>query len=85
MRTRSSTEILSASFRDIRSKKGHVIRWSPVLCKSCEVCVAFCPADVLSLDDSLKVYPSHPDACTGCRLCEYLCPDFAVEVDRAAR
>jgi len=50
-------------------------------CKGCEICVAFCPKGVLSMDkDKAKV--QNPDACTGCQLCEIYCPDFAIKVNQ---
>ena len=76
---------VTESFRRLITADGHEIRWSPLLCKSCQLCVSFCPRGVLALDDDLAVIPINPDACTGCRLCEQLCPDFAIEVDRGAR
>lgn len=55
----------------------HVIRerW----CKGCNICVAFCPKQVLTLRNG-KVFAERPDQCIGCRLCELRCPDFAIEV-----
>jgi len=55
----------------------HVIRerW----CKGCNICVAFCPKQVLVLKNG-KVYPEHPELCIGCRMCELRCPDFAIEI-----
>ena len=49
-------------------------------CKRCGICVAFCPAEVLSQDASGKVQVKDPDRCTGCQLCELRCPDFAIHV-----
>jgi indolepyruvate ferredoxin oxidoreductase beta subunit len=49
-------------------------------CKSCDICVRFCPEACLALDAEEKVIAVAPDACTGCRLCELLCPDFAIEI-----
>jgi len=50
-------------------------RW----CKGCNICVAFCPRQVLALRNG-KVFPEKPDQCIGCRMCELRCPDFAIEV-----
>ena len=49
-------------------------------CKRCGICVAFCPAKVLSQDNAGTVCIKDPDLCTGCQLCELRCPDFAIHV-----
>jgi indolepyruvate ferredoxin oxidoreductase beta subunit len=49
-------------------------------CKSCDICVEFCPERCLRLDAERIVELSDPAKCTGCRLCEWLCPDFAIRV-----
>ncbi len=51
-------------------------------CKSCSICVAFCPTDALTADGVGAPHFSHPEKCTGCGLCEMMCPDFAIEVVR---
>jgi 2-oxoglutarate ferredoxin oxidoreductase subunit delta len=48
-------------------------------CKGCDVCVAFCPKDVLELK-ATKAVVKNLDACTACNICELLCPDFAIKV-----
>lgn len=48
-------------------------------CKGCEICVAFCPKNVLAMENG-KAKVINPDACTGCLLCEIYCPDFALKV-----
>jgi len=49
-------------------------------CKSCEICVKFCPERCLGLNAERVVELTQPDKCTGCRLCELLCPDFVIRV-----
>ena len=55
------------------------IRIKQEWCKSCEICVEFCPRNVLKMG---KFYPEVVDLerCTSCKLCELLCPDFAISV-----
>ena len=55
----------------------HVIqeRW----CKGCDICVAFCPKNVLALENG-KAVAVKPDDCIGCNLCALRCPDFAIDV-----
>jgi 2-oxoglutarate ferredoxin oxidoreductase subunit delta len=49
-------------------------------CKGCEICVAYCPKDVLELDEDGKVTAPRLESCIYCKLCELRCPDFAIEV-----
>jgi 2-oxoglutarate ferredoxin oxidoreductase subunit delta len=49
-------------------------------CKRCGICVAFCPAEVMALDEQGEVVVKNPERCTGCQLCELRCPDFAITV-----
>ena len=49
-------------------------------CKSCSICVAFCPTRALTADEVGTPSLSYPEKCTGCGLCEMMCPDFAIEV-----
>jgi 2-oxoglutarate ferredoxin oxidoreductase subunit delta len=48
-------------------------------CKGCGICVAFCPKEVLDLDESGKATIVRPDDCIECGLCELRCPDMAIE------
>ena len=50
-------------------------------CKGCGICVAFCPKEVLEINEDGKVRWAHPDKCIRCTLCELRCPDLAVELD----
>ncbi len=56
------------------------IEVNPDWCKGCNVCVAFCPKQVLALDERGKAYVANIDACIWCRECELRCPDLAVTV-----
>ncbi len=54
------------------------------LCKGCNICVAFCPTQVLKLIKA-KAKVVEPEKCTFCRLCELRCPDFAITVDMSKK
>ncbi len=49
-------------------------------CKSCGICIEFCPRDVFGTrEDGVPVVES-PEDCIECMLCELRCPDFAIVV-----
>jgi 2-oxoglutarate ferredoxin oxidoreductase subunit delta len=50
-------------------------------CKGCGICVAFCPREVLDIDEDGYPFVKDLDACTGCGWCEIRCPDFAITVE----
>lgn len=49
-------------------------------CKGCGICVAFCPKNVLALEEQ-KVKIVDIDVCTKCGLCELRCPDYAIYLE----
>ena len=57
-------------------------RYYPVIfyawCKSCGICSAFCPQNVIGCDDTGAPVIERPDDCNGCLFCELHCPDFAI-------
>jgi 2-oxoglutarate ferredoxin oxidoreductase subunit delta len=58
------------------------------LCKGCQICISFCPKDVISPSDRLNASGYLPvsfddsGACTGCAICAVVCPEVAIEVYR---
>lgn len=58
------------------------------LCKGCELCIFFCPKDVIYVSDRLNAGGYLPatfndnDECTGCAICALVCPEVAIEVYR---
>jgi len=58
------------------------------LCKGCELCVRFCPKEVIEMADGFNSkgsrFSSFVDngVCTGCAICAKICPDVAIEVWR---
>lgn len=59
------------------SKPSINIAW----CKSCGICVAFCPVEALSMTATEKARLSHSENCTSCGMCELRCPDLAIELE----
>ncbi len=49
-------------------------------CKGCELCVAFCPEEVLAMSKEIAEVIDI-SRCTKCNICEYLCPDFSISVE----
>lgn len=43
--------------------------------------MAFCPKEVLILDDQDKASWAYPEKCINCGLCELRCPDMAIELE----
>jgi 2-oxoglutarate ferredoxin oxidoreductase subunit delta len=55
-------------------------------CKSCQMCIHFCPQKILELTNRLNDKGYHsigliaPDLCNSCGICALVCPDAAIEV-----
>ena len=58
------------------------------LCKGCELCISFCPKNVISQSTKLNASGYLPATytdngeCTGCAICALVCPEVAIEVYR---
>jgi 2-oxoglutarate ferredoxin oxidoreductase subunit delta len=63
-----------------KTKKKPTVEVNRSFCKGCGICVAFCPKEVLELDDHEKAVVKRPEQCNACMLCELRCPDIAIEV-----
>lgn len=64
------------------AKSGIEISIIKEFCKSCGICVEFCPKHVLALGSDLKVNVVNIEVCNGDGLCELRCPDFAIFVKK---
>ena len=59
-----------------------------LLCKGCELCIAFCPKGLITLSDKLNAAGYLPSSfkdggdCNGCASCATVCPEVAIEVYR---
>jgi len=49
-------------------------RW----CKSCGICVEFCPPHCLEMGSDGYPFLARPEECIDCGWCEIRCPDFAI-------
>ena len=52
-------------------------------CKGCELCIEFCPQDVLVRSPGFNAKGYHypvvqNDGCINCRLCVTVCPEYAI-------
>lgn len=53
----------------------------PHRCVQCGLCVAFCPCDVLEVNDEGYPFAAHPENCVGCTTCSGNCPKRALLVE----
>ncbi len=60
---------------------GYRIANDPSRCVQCGLCVAFCPCEVLAMDDAGYPYAAHPELCVGCKTCAGNCPTRALSVE----
>jgi len=66
-----------------KKKHSYKVRIIPRNCKGCGICVEFCAAKVLAIDESKGIVKVVDEAkCTGCLLCDIRCPDFAIQIER---
>ena len=57
-------------------------------CKGCELCVSFCPKNILALDSAVNAKGYHPavitdqEKCIACAMCATMCPDCVIKVEK---
>ncbi|MCI5124179.1 MAG: 4Fe-4S dicluster domain-containing protein [Candidatus Electrothrix sp. AR5] len=61
-------------------KKQFAVSFYHDWCKSCGICMAFCPQKIIRPGKEGKPEIVDKDSCVGCRSCEMHCPDFAITV-----
>lgn len=77
----------------VRIPRGQVFL-IPDRCKGCQMCVEFCPQQVLRMSTAMnargyhypEIAPGKENACVHCEFCMMVCPEFAIftlEVDSA--
>ena len=51
-------------------------------CKTCGICIQYCPKNVLIADKVGHPVAENIDDCIQCGLCELRCPDFAITIEK---
>ena len=69
------------------SEKNYEILIDAEQCDGCELCLAFCPKDIIEIsEDKYNSRMLHyaivvkPEECGGCRQCERLCPTVSLYI-----
>jgi 2-oxoglutarate ferredoxin oxidoreductase subunit delta len=58
----------------------------PERCKGCNLCLHFCPTQVLMISEKTnnkgyhypEITPGKEDKCVNCEFCTMICPEFAI-------
>lgn len=60
------------------NRENQEVKINAAWCKGCGICVAFCPKQVLGLNENEKIVMQDRENCIVCGQCELRCPDFAI-------
>jgi 2-oxoglutarate ferredoxin oxidoreductase subunit delta len=60
------------------NRENQEVKINQAWCKGCGICVAFCPKQVLGLNEAEKIEMVDRENCIVCGQCELRCPDFAI-------
>jgi len=77
---KKQTSAKSTRKTPVKKKKHFDVSFYHDWCKSCGICMAFCPQEIIKADKNGKPEIIDMDNCVGCRFCEIHCPDFAITV-----
>lgn len=67
--------------QDIASETSYTVTNDPNRCVQCGLCVAFCPCNVLEMNEEGYPYAAHIENCVGCTTCAGNCPQRALLVE----
>lgn len=73
----------AAQFADTTAVS-HAVRFDGALCTGCGLCEAFCPMEVIAMEDGRPVAVAE-EACWGCETCSGQCPTHAIRIEATAR
>lgn len=68
------------------NKKKYFLKIDKEHCKGCELCIAYCPQEILKLSNKLNklgyryVEITDITQCSGCGSCYLMCPDYLIEI-----
>lgn len=71
---------LSTDMEPMKPKHPTVICINTDWCKGCDICAAFCPKQVLVMNQRDKAEVVAAENCIACKQCEQRCPDLAIQV-----
>lgn len=75
-------EVMEAARFADTSAVSHRVRFDAALCTGCGLCAAFCPMEVIAVEDGAPVAVAE-EACWGCETCSGQFPTHAIRIEAA--